>query len=73
MKRLDRAVAARIVNKLRVLAANARVVKHQALKGEFSALYRLRVGDYRVIYELDHNRRLIVVAIIGHRSDVYDE
>jgi mRNA interferase RelE/StbE len=34
-------------------------------------LYRLRVGDYRVVYEVDGERQVVSVAYIRHRRDVY--
>jgi len=33
--------------------------------------YRLRVGDYRVLYEVDDSDRAVVVLHVGHRSNVY--
>jgi len=33
--------------------------------------FRIRVGDYRVVYAVDDDRRLIVIARIAHRSEVY--
>jgi mRNA interferase RelE/StbE len=33
--------------------------------------YRIRIGDYRVIYEIDDSQSSITVLIIGHRRDVY--
>jgi mRNA interferase RelE/StbE len=41
------------------------------LKGEFSGLRRLRVGQYRVIYEAMHQEIVILVVRIGHRQSVY--
>ncbi len=38
-----------------------------------SEFWRLRVGDYRVIYEIDHGGERVVVLFIGHRRDVYDD
>ena len=35
--------------------------------------YRLRVGDYRVIADLDDSNMLIKVILIGHRKNVYDK
>lgn len=34
--------------------------------------YRIRVGDYRIIYEVFDRRRLVRVTKIGHRRDIYD-
>ncbi len=39
------------------------------LQGEDA--YRIRVGDYRVIYEVQHGRLTILVIRIGHRREVY--
>ena len=33
--------------------------------------WRIRVGDYRLIYEIDDNRQAIIVLHVGHRRDVY--
>jgi mRNA interferase RelE/StbE len=43
----------------------------ERLQGRFKGLFKLRVGDYRIIYELDDPRRLIVVHLVGHRRDIY--
>jgi mRNA interferase RelE/StbE len=71
LEHLDRATAERVAEKILWLAANAAMVKHHALTGEWAGLYRLRVGDYRVIYDLDCDARLVVVVAIGHRRDLY--
>jgi len=34
-------------------------------------LYRIRVGDYRIIYEIFDRRLLVLVLKVGHRSEVY--
>ena len=41
------------------------------LKGEFSGLRRLRVGQYRIIYEVIHEELLVLVVRIGHRREIY--
>ncbi|MBW3564014.1 MAG: type II toxin-antitoxin system RelE/ParE family toxin [Acidobacteria bacterium] len=41
------------------------------LKGEFSGLRRLRVADYRVIYEVSAGELVILIVRIGHRKEVY--
>ncbi len=73
LRRLDKKIAERIVKKLRWLAENAVMVNHEALTGGWSGFFRWRIGDYRAIYQLDHNGRILIVALIGHRREVYDE
>ena len=41
------------------------------LKGEFAGLRRLRVGDYRVVYEVVEQELVVLVIRVGHRGTVY--
>ena len=41
------------------------------LKGEFSGLRRLRVGDYRIVYEVNGEDLIVLVIRIGHRKGTY--
>lgn len=34
--------------------------------------YRVRVGDYRIVYRIDDGKVVVLVLLIGHRRDVYD-
>jgi mRNA interferase RelE/StbE len=61
---------AQIVTALRKLEENPRPSGVKKLKGEDDA-YRLRVGDYRVLYEIHDKALLVLVVKIGHRRDVY--
>lgn len=73
LQRIDRSVAQRLVARLTWLSANAATLPHIALTGQFRGLFKLRVGDYRIIYALDHPARTIRVALIGHRRDIYED
>ena len=44
----------------------------KALKGNLLGFYRFRVGDYRVVYEINEQAKQVNVTSIAHRSDVYD-
>jgi len=71
-KELDRLpddVANRILARLTELETNPRPADVKKLKGR--SAWRIRVGDYRVIYEI-HDRVLqIVIITIGHRREIY--
>ncbi len=71
LARLDKTVGRRIVERIRWLAANLDTLRPEPLTGELSALYKLRVGRYRVLYEILHEERTVVIHVIGHRRDVY--
>ena len=71
LAQLDRQVARRLVKRMRWLAANVEAVKPDALGGNLAGLYKLRVGDYRVAYEILRSEQVIVVHLIGHRREIY--
>ncbi|MBN8591060.1 MAG: type II toxin-antitoxin system RelE/ParE family toxin [Anaerolineae bacterium] len=73
LKKLDRVIASRIYKKLMWLAENVEAIDHESLTGNLANYYKYRIGDYRVIYDLDWEGRIVIVAVIGHRSRVYDE
>jgi mRNA interferase RelE/StbE len=41
------------------------------LKGDLSGLRRVRVGNYRVVYEVYENQLTVLVVRLGHRRDIY--
>jgi mRNA interferase RelE/StbE len=41
------------------------------LKGEFNSIYRYRIGDYRLFYTIDFEKKLIFILDIIHRKDAY--
>jgi mRNA interferase RelE/StbE len=69
--RLDRETAQRVVDRIRWLAANIEELRPEPLTGSLAGLYKLRAGDYRILYELLREERTIVVHAIGHRRDIY--
>ncbi len=61
---------ARVQGAIALLAHDPRPPGARALQGRDG--YRVRVGDYRIIYTIDDGVLLIVVVALGHRRDVYD-
>lgn len=71
LSRLDKSVGVRIVERLRWLAENLENVKPEALISDLVGFYKLRVGDYRVIYDVLRDEQTIVIYSVGHRRDIY--
>ena len=67
---LDRATQARIIRRLEALEVDPRPPAAKKLKGEHGT-WRVRVGDYRIVYTIEDNRLLILVVKVGHRREVY--
>ncbi len=61
----------RTLNKIRWLSENFENISPQALSANLSGLFKLRVGDYRVIYSFDLESQRITIHKIGHRREVY--
>jgi mRNA interferase RelE/StbE len=60
----------RVARKIDQLADNPRPRGARALEGRLS-LFRIRVGDYRVIYQIQEAALLVLVVRIGSRGDIY--
>lgn len=71
LARLDKPVGRRIAERINWLAANLDSIRPEALTGDLIGLYKLRVGDYRVIYEVIRNEKTIVIHAVGHRREIY--
>ena len=70
LERLPGDIADRILAKVETLCGNPRPAGVIKLHGQKN-LWRLRVGDYRVVYSINDFSRTVDVSIIRHRRDVY--
>jgi mRNA interferase RelE/StbE len=70
LRQLDPAVRKDVVAKMRALAADPRPPGTEPLRG-YSPWLRVRAGDYRIIYAIDDQARVVTVASVGHRREVY--
>lgn len=70
LRRLPKTAISRVMARIEGLAADplpSRVVK----LSDAERLYRIRVGDYRIVYEVDAEAKLVTVHYVRHRRDVY--
>ncbi len=70
LEALDRPLIARVFKRIEALAGDPRPAGCRKLVGQAS-LWRIRVGDHRVIYAVDDDRRVVDVIAVRHRSDAY--
>jgi mRNA interferase RelE/StbE len=70
MARLPEAARSRIVQAIDILVTVPRPVGCVKLAGS-ARRYRIRVGDYRIIYDVQDGRLVVTVVRVGHRRDVY--
>ena len=71
LSRLDKTIAQYISNKIEWLSQNIENIIPAPLKGKFKGKYKLRVGDWRVVYSFEHSTQIITVYSVRHRSEVY--
>ncbi len=71
LEQLTLTIQQRILSKIRWLSENLDDLTLQALSANLSGLFKLRVGDYRIIYSFDVESQRITVHRIGHRRDIY--
>lgn len=71
LERLDRVIAQRILDKIKWLTQNLDSITPQALSGDMKGFFKLRVGDYRVIYSINLSAAIITIHLIGHRREIY--
>ncbi|MGB3203883.1 MAG: type II toxin-antitoxin system RelE/ParE family toxin [Crinalium sp.] len=70
LKKLPTDIRERIDLKIQELAVNPRPDGVKKIEGDLS-LYRIRIGDYRVIYQIQDDVLLVIVVKVKHRREVY--
>ena len=69
LDKIDFLIAQRIVSKVNWLSKNFSFQTPEPLHGSLKGTYKLRVGDYRIIYKLKDDT--IVILSVGHRNEIY--
>ena len=70
LKKIPKADQKRITKKIDSLATQLPSPKITKMKGN-NPFHKIRVGDYRVIYEIQDDILLLLIIKIGHRKDIY--
>ena len=70
LEKIENSTRLRIIEKLRELRNRPERVGKRL---KYSDFWSLRVGDYRVIYEINRDKNQVVILFIGHRKKVYDD
>ena len=70
LKRLPKRDLVRIKKKIEDLGRELPDPNTTKMKGD-NAFHKIRSGDYRIIYEINNDRLVILVVKVGHRKDVY--
>lgn len=70
LKIIDRQYIPRIIKAVEALSDNPFPLQHRKLEGG-EASYRIRAGDYRVIYQVDTESKHVVIYHVRHRKDAY--
>jgi mRNA interferase RelE/StbE len=74
LRKLDRAVAAKILNELEeVSKLNNPRSRGKGLKHNLSGLWRYRVGDYRIICDIEDEVLVVLVVDVSHRRNAYKQ
>ncbi len=71
LRRIARKEVPKILKAIQSLADDPRPASSKKLTNE--ELYRIRIGNYRLLYEINDERLIVLVVKVGHRKDVYKQ
>jgi len=69
LEKLDKPVAQKILRKLSWFSKNFESIVPEPLSGEFKGTFKLRVGDWRIIYTV--KGKTVTILFVGHRREIY--
>ena len=70
LRKLPEDIRRRVAVRIDALAGDPRPAGVERLQGE-AELYRVRVGDYRIVYQVESKALVVLVVRVGHRREVY--
>ena len=69
LDKIDRLIVRRILNKISWFSQYFEAITPEPLSADMAGLFKLRVGDWRIVYEI--GKDVIVIKAVGHRRDIY--
>ncbi len=72
LRKLPKSAISRVVEAIEKLKENPYPKQSKKLKST-ERTYRLRVGDYRIIYQVDEERKEVIIYHVRHRENVYEK
>lgn len=72
LRQIEPATAQRLLDKTKWLASNVGNLRHEPLAPDFTGLSKYAVGDWRIVYAVRQEDRLVEVHWLAHRRDLYD-
>lgn len=67
---LPKEIRIAVVTKIEALTSNLSTLDIKKLQG-YKDLYRIRSGDYRIVFQVSKNQLLIIIALVAHRKEIY--
>ena len=71
LQKIDKLTIAKIVIPINALSKSPRPIGVKKLKGLSEDLFRIRVGNYRIVYSINDIIKIVNIRRIGHRKDIY--
>lgn len=71
LERLDRPTSRRVIKHIESLSTKPIPSGARPLNG-YPGLWRIRVGNYRVVYAIEDGRLVVLILVVGHRREVYE-
>ena len=64
-------VQSRVIESIRELSSNPRPSGVKRLVGKLQGVWRIRIGDFRLLYDIDDKAKKVVLLGLGHRRQIY--
>jgi mRNA interferase RelE/StbE len=72
LQNLSKPLVKKVTAKIDGLQKDPRPNKCKKLSGSTENLYRIRIGDYRIVYNIDDVVKIVSIRKIGHRKEIYN-